>query len=265
MRDFSTFITPTVIAPDTYSVEVPDGWQQGRGAFGGVVVATLVRALEASEDGGRPLRSIQVQICGPLQPGPAQITVDRVRPGGGVSYLGARLEQDGAVQAHAMASLGRNRNTDGSWTTSQPPSVPRWQDVPVLPVQPPFGPVFAVHCEFRPCVGGMPTTGGDRAYSGGYMRFKNPGPARDTALLAAFLDTWWPSAYARFRDLRPMATIAYTAQFLDSWGDLDPDEPLLVVCSSDAAREGYVVEMRELWAPGGRLLALNQQTMAILK
>ena len=28
--------------------EIPDGWQQGRGAFGGLVLATLLRAIERS-------------------------------------------------------------------------------------------------------------------------------------------------------------------------------------------------------------------------
>ena len=40
-------------------VEIPDGWQQGRGAFGGLVLSTLLRAIEEAEsDGARVTRTL---------------------------------------------------------------------------------------------------------------------------------------------------------------------------------------------------------------
>jgi hypothetical protein len=40
--DFATLTTPHLEAPGRYHADVPDGWQQGRGAFGRLVLA-LVR------------------------------------------------------------------------------------------------------------------------------------------------------------------------------------------------------------------------------
>lgn len=52
-----------------FEANFPDGWQQGRGLFGGLVTAALVRALEATA-GGRVLRSLTSELCGPVRPGP---------------------------------------------------------------------------------------------------------------------------------------------------------------------------------------------------
>ena len=54
---------------------VPDGWQQGRGAFGGLVLAALARAVEMSEpEKDRTLRSFNGEIAGPVLPGAVSYT-----------------------------------------------------------------------------------------------------------------------------------------------------------------------------------------------
>src|SRR5437879_5846273 len=77
-----------------FRFDVPEGWQQGRGAFGGLVVAALARALEAFEPApDRPLRTLNAELCGPALPGPSEIRVEAIRRGSGVTTLAARLVQ----------------------------------------------------------------------------------------------------------------------------------------------------------------------------
>ena len=45
---------------------------------------------------------------------------------------------------------------------------------------------------------------------------------------------------------------------------LDPEAPLFYRATDVSIRGGYAVEFRELWAPDGRLVALNQQTIALI-
>ena len=64
-----------------YRTEIPDGWQQGRGAFGGLVMATLVRAVERAEpDEARRLRALTGEIPAPVLPGPAAVPALPLRP-----------------------------------------------------------------------------------------------------------------------------------------------------------------------------------------
>src|SRR5262245_57828975 len=109
--------TPRRLDEARFQAEIPDGWQMGRGVFGGLVLAHLVRAVEefsAIKD-DRRLRTLTAELCGPLQPGVGEILVEPLRAGSGTSTVAARMVQAGEVQAHAVVVLGRPRGraTDG--------------------------------------------------------------------------------------------------------------------------------------------------------
>lgn len=258
-------VTPTALGNGEFSFCFPDGWQQGRGLFGGIVVAALVRAVQESlGEEGRPFRSITAELCGPTLPGPALVRTEVLRAGSGVSTVAARLIQEGEVQAHAVAVLGRSRTADADGSDLEAPALPPWQDVPVVEVQPPFGPHFARWFEFRNA-GPIPFTAQQHLPNLGWIRPRF-GPHRiDAAWVAACADAWWPVLLSQSRGPRPMATIAYTLQWLADPATLDPQQPLAFRARSIATADGYMVEFRELWTPDGRLVALNQQTIAVIK
>jgi hypothetical protein len=65
---------------DRFLLRVPEGWRQGRGAFGGLVLGALARAIETCEaDPERVLRSISGQLIGPVLAGEAVIEVRLLR------------------------------------------------------------------------------------------------------------------------------------------------------------------------------------------
>jgi hypothetical protein len=83
--------------------------------------------------------------------------------------------------------------------------------------------------------------------------------------VTSLADVWWPALFSRLTGPRPMATVAFTIELLDGLDGLDPAAPLFHHARSVAARGGYMVEMRELRGEDGRLVALNQQTITIIK
>ncbi|MBM4381675.1 MAG: thioesterase family protein [Deltaproteobacteria bacterium] len=260
-----TLVTPTPRSPGLYDWEVVDGWQQGRGAFGGLVVGALLRALEgAAGSPERPLRSLSVELCGPALPGPSELRVEVLRAGTGVTTAACRLVQGGEVQAHAVGAFGKARPhlADGRWHT--PPQMGVWRALPPLPVEPPLGPVFARWFDFR-TDGPLPLSGEAVPQTHGWIFPKTPGPTRDAALVAACADAWWPALYVVAEGIRPMATLAYTLQPVDSPAGLPEDAPFFFRSRAELLHQGYMVEFRELWGVDGRLLALNQQSIALLK
>ena len=111
LADFLTLTTPTRLAEGIFTTEIPDGWQQGRGAFGGLVLANLVRAVRSCEpETDRTLRTLSAELVGPVLPGTAQIRVEMLRRGTGVSTMAARLVQGEELLAHAVMVLGRKRS-----------------------------------------------------------------------------------------------------------------------------------------------------------
>lgn len=265
MNDLTTLSTPTRIADDQFRWEVPEGWQQGRGAFGGLVIATLVRAVETvAETPERVVRTVAAHLVGPVLVGSADISVERLRIGNGVSSLAASLRQGDEVLAHAVLVLGKTRSTEFDRQDVSAPEIPDWQSFEPLPVRPPLGPTFAEHFEFR-STGPLPFSGGSRATSGGFVRPLLPGRARDAAYVAAQADGWWPAVLATLTAPRPTATVSYNLQLLTNPAELDPSLPLFHRARALAALDGYVAEHRELWTLDGRLVALNQQTFAVIR
>ena len=244
---------------------IADGWRQGRGAFGGLTIAALIRAIEARvADPARRVRSVTAELPAPAVPGVAQVEVEILRSGSSLTCARAALRQDGTVASHIVAILAASRPLEAplAWNELVPPPAPPWQEVTAHAAAPRW-PEFAQHFEYRP-VAGAPLAGG-AACAVGWVRSRTPGAARDAAYLAALVDAWWPAALIRATAMRPLATIAYTLDIVGDAAAGDPDAPLLYRGTVPVCGDGYFLETRELWSADGRLLALNHQTFAIIR
>lgn len=263
--DFSLATRVEPAGEGRYTATIPDGWQQGRGAFGGLVLGTLARAmLHAEPEADRALRSLSGEIVGPVLTGAADVTVSALRRGNAVSTWEARLTQAGECLARASAVLGRARSTGRDATELDTPAMGApWSTVDVSPIGPPTGPHFARMYELR-STGAPPFASGDRSEAAGWVRLRRP-VAIGVPEVIGLMDTFWPATFARDAASRPMATVAFTLEMLADPATLDPTEPLFYRARALAVRHGYVVELRELWTAQGELVALNQQTFVIIK
>ena len=263
-RPFDALTTPTPRGDGLFDIDVPDGWQQGRGAFGGLVLAYLVRAVEATlSDPSRVLRSLTGELVGPLQPGPATVRVEILRAGSGVTTTAARVIQGGEVQAHAVIASGAPRAPFEQAPVLPRPTPPPWRDVPGTPMGPPAAPVFTPHLELR-LDGPLPFTG-VASDTRGWVRLRHPGADRGSAYLVALADSLWPSLLNGISEPRPIATLAFSFQRVRGLDGLDPDAPLYYRGRVLAGSDGYAVEQRELWGEDGRLVALNEQTIVVIR
>jgi acyl-CoA thioesterase len=248
-----------------FRLDVPPGWRQGRGAFGGLTIGAAVRAIElAAGDPRRAVRSVTAELMVPVEEGAAEIDVDVLRSGSAVTVARAAVRQAGEIRAHAVAVLAAARPAAAhlAWRELEPPRAPPWRELALAQLAAMMAPEFARHFEYR-IVEGLPLTGGD-ARCVGWIRPRAPGGLRDAGYVAALVDAWFPALMVRARELRPMATIAYTLDLLGTLDGLDPDAPLLYRGTVPVCGDGYFLETRELWGEDGRLVAINQQTFAII-
>ncbi len=220
MASLSDVCTPRP-AGDHYQLDVVDGWRMGRGAFGGLVVAALIHAIEQRvADPARRVRSVTAELPGPVEAGTVDIAVETLRRGNNVSTVRAALSQHGEIRSHAVAVLATARTPSGAaapitWNDLTPPTAPAWSELTPLAMDRPGGPggrsgpwpEFAQHFEYRPVESVPGSAGPPRAI--GWVRARDPGPGRGAGLIAALVDAWWPVAFARLGP-RPMATIAFT-------------------------------------------------------
>lgn len=264
MQTLRNATTPTRNDDGTFTLHVEDGWQQGRGAYGGLVLGALATAMEASEpDTSRRLRTLTGELPGPTPVGPATITVETLRRGSGVTTLHARLVARNEICAAATAVLGKARASD-DLVLPESPLGPPWNDVPLLPMGSGIAPTFTQHLEFR-ALPPFPFTSGKEGVTQGYIRPHQRSSALRSSDLIALCDSYWPSYFVRLGIPRPMATIAFTVQILVDPATLDPEEPLFYRAREIANVDGFVSEIRELFTPAGKLVAVNPQTFVIIQ
>lgn len=246
-----------------FRFEVPDGWQQGRGAFGGLVLGAMASAasdfLGASE---RLARSLTGEIAGPVAVGPASLRVTKLREGTGVSVVRVDLEQGGEHLAQAVVVFGKDRAVTVA-LPSEPPSelAAGWAHIPVVPADMPLSPVFARHFEFRP-LPPFPFSGG-APVTAGWIRLREPPSAHDAPSVVFHADAWFPSLFTALDGPRPGATLAFSLTFTGV--PPSTDAPFFHRGRTLAYDGGYYAELRELWSADGHLFAVNHQTMALIK
>lgn len=244
---------------------VPDGWQQGRGAWGGLVVAAHLRAVHA-RDPERTVRTIGCQIPAPVPTGAHHCEVTPVRVGSGMSTWQSTITgvDSGEVVSVATVLHAQPRalaDLPSITGTLSRPDAPSAHDVPVIRVAPPLGPVFAERLQFR-VVSGIPLSAGEPRCLG-WIDVPD-GAGWDAFRLLAIVDAWWPCVLVALPTVRPMATVDFTAHLLVDPTTV-PTGPLLVDNRLLAEHEGFTTEVRRLWTADGRLVVENLQSIAVIR
>lgn len=245
---------------DRFVARVPDGWQQGRGAFGGLAIGIAVRSMEACES-ERPLRALTAELPGPLMPGHADISVRALRRGTGMTTLEATIEQDGEVKVRASGVFGRARVEDGA--PAERTVAGDWRAVAPIPSGV-MGPPFSRFFEYR-VTGPAPFSGAKEPVVEGWTRplasLSRFGPAE----VVAMADAYWPAVFSTAPGPRPMATVTFTLQLTARAHALDPSEPLYYRSRVLGGDAGFLSELRTLHTPDGELVAINPQTFVVIK
>lgn len=247
---------------------VPAGWEQGRGAWGGLVVGACLQAVRAAQGPDpRPLRTIAAHLMAPVPAGPVTIQARAARTGSAMSTWSTTIRDEaGSTLAEAMVIAGLARAEDlahlpGAGTAAAP-DCPPWQESVVVPIAPPLGPAFGAHLEFRP-IEGIPMSGAPARVLG-WIRLPDQGPWSDVQALS-LADAFWPSMYPTLPGPRPMATVSFSAHLLADPGTLPAGEPLLFQASMAAAHDGFTTETRRLWSVDGRLIVENLQSIVVIR
>lgn len=261
MSELHTLSTPERVSETSFRWNVPDGWQQGRGAFGGLVLAAMTRAMMAcEEESARLPRTLTAELMGPTMVGDAEIAVEVLRRGNALTVLDARVKQGDEIRARASLLLGRKRTEMKRRRLPTPDFSPAADSLPIAPAGPPLGPTFSQHLAVRP-IAGIPLSGQPPEIKA-WLGWRNAPAVLGAPELVAYADALWPSGLTEEKKPRPIATVSFELQWFHHGEGLDPKVPLWYQSSTIAAEDGYVCEDRQLWSPAGELLLLNRQNIA---
>ena len=107
--EFSRLIDEFLHHQTAAEIETPDGWTQGRTAYGGLTGALMLAAVQSAHDDLPPLRTIQINFVGPAS-GRIKVSTDTLRRGKNTVTIKARLIGDDALAGRAIFTFGVNRD-----------------------------------------------------------------------------------------------------------------------------------------------------------
>lgn len=248
-----TAVTP--IAPGRWAANLDRGWWIERGPNGGYLAAIVHRALAAAvDDAGRALRSLTVHYLRPPAEGPVEVEVTVERAGRTLSTASARMTQDGATVALAVAALAADRPGAVDFDDAAMPEVAPPDRCPPVPGGPPIP--MRERYETRLAVGGPLFVEGPTALTGGWIRLAGGEPL-DAFAATALTDAWPPAVFTRLA--RPMAVPTVDLTVHHRHPVADPAAWSLVVFRTRVSAAGYLEEDGEVWSEDGRLLAQSRQ------
>jgi acyl-CoA thioesterase len=247
-----------------FAATMSERWWVGRGPNGGYVAAVILRAMQAAASGDRPPRSLTVHYLRAPATGPVELTVEVEREGGRVTFLSARMTQQGKVQATALAVLSEDWSESGYSELQMPDAGAPGELHAPDPATAPGMPAMLQNYLLRPAMG-EPAFSGGAPLTAAWIRTREP-RLLDAPLAAAFLDAWFPAAFVHLDGPRRAPTIDYTVHFrspLPAPGAA-PEDAYLAVFKSGLARHGFFEEDGELWSADGTLLAQSRQLALLL-
>jgi acyl-CoA thioesterase len=268
--DRDTAVVPVPGADGAFEGRVDRGWWIVRGPNGGYLAAILLRALGAAVgDPAREPRSLAVHYLRPPAEGAVRIETRLERVGRSLTNASARLLQDGALQAVALAAFSTPRAAPGlrDFQHARMPEVEPPEALEPLPAEAAHALPMRQRYEQRWAVGARPWSRSPRALAGGWIRLAEPRPL-DAPLVAALADAWPPAVFSHAEMgalLGGVPTVDLTVHFR---APLPPPGAgahpwVLAVFQSRVARDGFVEEDGELWTRDGTLLAQSRQLAAV--
>lgn len=258
------------------TVEVEQGWTQGRAIFGGLTGALLVAAMkgrvaEALEaagkpDGVPPLRSVTVSFIGPATTGPVEIEAEVLRVGSNVTQCQATVRQSGQVVATALAAFGKHR--ESALTVSPEHSVPALPDpttIEPFPYMEKLTPEFYQFVELRQVGGQLPFSGAESHGISGWSSLREAPEHFQEEHLVLLADTWPPAPLQMLDGFAPGSSLTWTLELI---AEIDPettpaDAMFAYEATTDSARDGYAHTHAMLWRQGGELVAISRQSITI--
>lgn len=246
-----------------FGAVMSERWWVGKGPNGGYVAAVILRAIQASASPARAPRSLTVHYLRAPKPGPVEVAVTVEREGGRVTFLSARMTQEGKVQATAQAVLSEDWG-EGGFSELTMPDAGEPGELHTIDPAGDGRPNMLQNYRVRPALGEQAFSGGP-PHTGAWIRTREP-RLLDAPLAAAFLDTWFPAPFVHLDRPVGAPTIDYTVHFRSPLppARATPEDPYLVSFRSNIARHGFFEEDGELWSADGVLLAQSRQLALLL-
>ncbi len=245
-----------------WTAAVPEDWMQGRSIFGGLQAALALRAMRGLVSPELPLRVLQTTFIAPVA-GSVDLEARVLRVGKGTTHAEARIVENGNTAALVVGVFGRGRPSKAE-LVPQPATV--WGEAHE-PFEFPFiaglSVAFVQHFRMRLMSGPLPFIGSKLAPRAVIeVTLHDRGPTNESHVVAIG-DAIPPLAFAMLTGPAPGSSVTWTLEMLVDRFDDMPLEGWQVQAEVRAGHSGFTSQPSTIFAPGGRAVALSQQSMVV--
>lgn len=245
------------------TIQLPEGWAQGRALFGGFSAALAAQFLLQQFAADYHLRSLAISFVAPAAPGAAELSYRILRQGSSVLQVAVDLRQNGEVMLAGLASMGKARVSTVKVTGEQAPDLKTINDGPGLP-DADIVPEFAKNYDYRITAGGMPFSGQPGRTFGGWIRFRHEQQTLTTAAIISLVDAWPPAVLPHLNKPAPASSLTWTIEFPDrELNDFNTHDWYQYQAFIEHAADGYGHSRAGLWSAQGELLAISRQSFTV--
>lgn len=233
------------------------------GPFGGVIAATLLRAvMEHPERKGEPV-ALTINYAAPVSDGEFTIKTTLARTNRSTQHWFIELCQDKGILITGTAVFASRRETWSS-TEMKFPHVPTAKEVKSFPSEgmPPWVHNYDMKIvRGAPLVLSQPNT--EDTSDSVTLQWIQDEPRRpvDFLSLTAMCDAFFPRIYVRREQMVPIGTVSLTVYFhIDSEALTEHgNKEVLGHARALQYRNGFFDQTAEMWSPEGKLLATTSQ------
>lgn len=260
MTEFEDILASMAVSQNTIHAPIPEGWGQGRTAYGGLVAALALEAAERAVPGLPPLRSALIAFVGPAKEA-AEMSVRVLRQGRSVSFVEVETASAGGVAAKCVFSFGAARPSKFAFAALRAPDVPSPAASGTF-VAPEHAPAFVRHFEMRLARGAGPVSGAAEADNLVWARFRNPREGTGLVHLLALADVLPPAVMSMFDAPAPVSSVTWMVNVLAD-PPVTEDGWWLLSASAENAAAGYSSQNMLAWNRAGVPVLAARQSVAV--
>lgn len=239
---------------DAWHGTVPDGWLQGRTAYGGLSSALALHAAMASDSDLPPLRSALVAFIGPLS-GPITIRAQRLRRGRNAAFVQADVTSEAGLGLRAtFVFMAAVESRLDHRTGVAPAAALPGPDATILRGHPAIP--FTQNFEIVDVPGTAP---GEWLR---WMRLKERGHVHPMIELIAIADGLPPAALKLLGGPAPVSSMTWQLNLLGD-APATQDGWWLLRAATDHARAGTSSQAMGIWSADGTPIAEQMQSVAV--
>ncbi|GAA3972076.1 thioesterase family protein [Allohahella marinimesophila] len=245
---------------DSFTIELPLDWLQGRTAYGGLSAALCLEATTRSFQSLPPLRSAHFSFVGPAV-GVLRVKADIVRQGKSTVFTRAEIVGEMGVAAHASFCFGMSRAAEYSYLSVPMPAALEPENYPEYFIWD-NRPNFMRHFEGKLVAGARPNTAAAQPEMTVWLRHRDQNVDGGLVALLALADALPPAVFVLFQEPVPISTVTWSVDFIDE-APVNAEGWWLVKSAAESACNGFSTQNITIWAPDGRPALSARQNVAV--